>query len=306
MFATAEADRIIADKGYIYPFQHTAYLLRDADWTTVQLDTVVSDMPTKAENRNAYRSSAEHLPYLVKAGVDLVSLANRHSMDEGAEGLQSTLKHLKQVGLAGVGAGKNETDAFAPLIKTINGVHIAFLGFTQAHGKDSRQTAAAERAGVALMSEPDRAIRAVEEAAQKAELVVVLAQWDAEQTQPPKSLPPTVAKRWIDAGADLIVGSQGGILRGFEQYKGKWIAYGLGHYIYAPSSPTSTEESAILSADCNGAGDCDLQLTPLILKDLQPRPLERDAALDLYKRLSELSPGAGLDEQGKIGLRKTP
>lgn len=47
-------------------------------------------------------------------GIDFVSLANNHAMDWGYPGLQSTLFHLKRVGIGYAGAGANLEEASRP------------------------------------------------------------------------------------------------------------------------------------------------------------------------------------------------
>ena len=48
------------------------------------------------------------------AGVDVVSLANNHVLDHGVSGLLETLESLRAAGLRTVGAGGDETEAWAP------------------------------------------------------------------------------------------------------------------------------------------------------------------------------------------------
>lgn len=61
-------------------------------------------------------------------GYDLLSVANNHSLDQGAEGLQETLRFLQQKNISWCGARQAPEDAVPILEK--NGIRIAFIGAT--------------------------------------------------------------------------------------------------------------------------------------------------------------------------------
>ena len=55
-------------------------------------------------------------------GVDMVSCANNHAFDYGAEGLMATARHLDEAGIAHAGTGANLAEARAPgYVETANG-----------------------------------------------------------------------------------------------------------------------------------------------------------------------------------------
>lgn len=60
--------------------------------------------------------------------------------------------------------------------------------------------------------------------------------------------------RWysfIDAGADLVIGGNPHVLQGVEPYKGKWIAYSTGNFIFTRSTVPATWETAVFQAECS-------------------------------------------------------
>lgn len=93
-------------------------IIRDADCTWANCEMPIIDS-TKAYME--YREedipglheewAADELKWL---GVDLVGIANNHTMDCGREGLFSTIKHLDRVGIAYAGAGIDLEDAARP------------------------------------------------------------------------------------------------------------------------------------------------------------------------------------------------
>jgi poly-gamma-glutamate synthesis protein (capsule biosynthesis protein) len=43
----------------------------------------------------------------------------------------------------------------------------------------------------------------------------------------------------IDAGADLILGSHPHVVQPHEQYRGRWVAYSLGNFIFDQKDPAT-------------------------------------------------------------------
>ena len=80
--------------------------------------------PTKSVVFKADPSSIQGLIY---AGIDIVSLANNHTIDYGLEGLINTQNILDEYNILYSGAGSNSYEAYKPLIFNSHGLNIAFL-----------------------------------------------------------------------------------------------------------------------------------------------------------------------------------
>ena len=92
----------------------------DRDLAFVNLETVVTDrndIPTdgnKSKGAFHFRSHPAAVKALLDAGFNLFALANNHSMDYGAAGVEETLYHMavanaeKAIAFAGIGANLDE------------------------------------------------------------------------------------------------------------------------------------------------------------------------------------------------------
>ena len=56
-------------------------------------------------------------------------------------------------------------------------------------------------------------------------------------TSGPRSTRRTLGQQYIDAGADLVIGSHPHVLQGLEYYKGRPIVYSLGNFVFGSSIP---------------------------------------------------------------------
>ncbi|MBI44683.1 MAG: hypothetical protein CMG66_00785 [Candidatus Marinimicrobia bacterium] len=120
---------IIDQYGVEYIFEHTReYLGEQADITVANLECPLTvdgtPHPTKSVVFKADPSSIQGLIY---AGIDIVSLANNHTIDYGLEGLINTQNILDEHNILYSGAGSNSYEAYKPLIFNSHGLNIAFL-----------------------------------------------------------------------------------------------------------------------------------------------------------------------------------
>jgi poly-gamma-glutamate capsule biosynthesis protein CapA/YwtB (metallophosphatase superfamily) len=303
MFAD-NVERLLKQKGYSHPYKYVGKLLRSAHLTAINLETPLSKRGTRADKQYAYRSDPAHAKLLAsEAGVDVVTLANNHSMDYGKDALLDTFKYLTEQKIAYVGAGRDRKRAFQPIYLSGNGVRVGFIGVSRVVPEQSWK-AGTNKPGTADTYDPSDAVKSIREAASKADLVVVLAHWGKERSDYPEAYQKTLARTYIDAGADLIIGSHPHVLQGFEQYKGKWIAYSLGNFIFTTNAVPKTWDSAVLSATCKQSGACDLTFIPVRTKYAQPVVLYGQSAQNLIKRISSISLGAQIEASGKIVLPK--
>ncbi|WP_166242352.1 CapA family protein [Paenibacillus turpanensis] len=303
MFAD-KAGEMLEQHGYDYPYIHVGRLLKDADITAGNLETPITEIGEPAEKKQySYRSSPKAIPPLADSGMDVLNLANNHAMDYGTAGLLDTIKRLRKAGLHTVGAGKNADEAYRAAILEANGIKVAYVGFSRVIPKIDFY-ATKTRAGMAETYSKDKAVSAIKQAGKLADLVIVIVHWGEERKETPVVYQRELARAYIDAGADLVVGSHPHVLQGFEVYKGKWIAYSLGNFIFTINPNKLTWNSGILQADCGKSGGCSLSFVPAITKLAQPVLLEGEEKQALYRKLTGLSINAELDKEGRIRERK--
>lgn len=296
--------RLMESHGYDYPYQTSGDLLRSADITAGNLEAPITARGTPAENKDyVYRGPAASLPAIKEAGFDVLSLANNHTMDYGWIGLQDTIAALDEHQIRHMGAGMDETTAYAPAYLEVKGFKVAYIGVSNVIWKVEWK-ADKKRPGLAEAYDITRAIDAIQEADQHADLVVVMVHWGVEYTDQP--IPDQVAKgrRFIDAGADLVIGSHPHVLQGFESYNDKWIAYSLGNFVFSGTRSPESAKTGVLIAECGKNTECTLQFHPMLAKSAQPAPMEQTEATALLAHLSAVSTAATIEENGIIVAKR--
>ncbi|HEU4346229.1 MAG TPA: CapA family protein [Actinoplanes sp.] len=172
----------------------------------------------------AFRAPMSYAEHLKDAGFELLNTANNHSKDYGVQGYRNTVAALEEAGLAHTGAEDQIT------VVEVDGIKVAVLGFSSYQGANR-------------LNDLDQARSVVEQAAGRADLVVVQVHMGAEgsdktHVRPGNELffgenrgdPIRFSRAVIDAGADVVIGHGPHVLRGMEFYRGKLIAYSLGNF----------------------------------------------------------------------------
>ncbi len=296
---------VLQDKGFDYPYTNVKPFLQDADLTIANLESPITKRGDEQKKEYVYRSPPEALPAFKEAGFDLVNLANNHILDYGVEGLIDTFDNLDKAGLKRVGAGRNVKEAFQPVVIEKKGMKIAFVSFSKvvptADWKAGKYPDGKDRPGVADTYALEMPLESIRQAKTMADIVIVIAHWGVERNDLPEAYQKEYARKYIDAGADLIIGGHPHVLQGFESYKGKWIAYSLGNFLFTtrPDAP-KTWDSTVLQASCSKQEGCELKMVPVLTKWALPQIMQQPESIKLFERLSSISFGAIVDKDGMV------
>lgn len=247
-----------------WPFARLQELFRSADLVMVNCESAI----TRSENREPKQFNFKMDPDLtqvfVRAGISLVTLANNHVYDYGADGLRDTLRYLDAVGVGYVGAGMTLAEARRPVFRFIKGKRIAFLGY------GNYSPATENTPGVAYRY-PQHVIEDVRSAKQDgADIVVINFHWGIERAREPVMNDRALAYQAIDAGADIIVGHHPHVLQPTETYHGKVIAWSLGNFIFGGNRHPG-KESALFDVVISPDGALSHRLVPIRIDAAETR-----------------------------------
>ncbi|GAA3729227.1 poly-gamma-glutamate synthesis protein (capsule biosynthesis protein) [Spinactinospora alkalitolerans] len=231
-------------------------VLGEADIAMVNLETAVTEGGTQAPGKQfVFRAPPTALQALRSAGVDVATVANNHGMDFGRDGLADTLDNAEEAGFPLVGAGRDADEAYAPHIVEANGNEVAILGATDVLDDHliAEWTAGEDKPGMASTKGEmlDRMLRAVSEAEEQADSVIVYLHWGLEGDHCPLPHAPDLARQLIDAGADAVVGGHAHVLSPGGYMGDAYVHYGLGNFaFYNFDGPTA--ETGVLELTMQG------------------------------------------------------
>ena len=246
-----------------------------------------------ADKQFTYRTDPRYVQILQELGTDIVTLANNHTLDYGRDAFTDTLETLDHAGIRRIGGGYNIAEASAPAVCTVNGLSFAIFGATRV-SPSADWYAGPEQSGLFQTYDASRLNEAIQNAKQSYDYVIVYVHWGIEKNETPEEYQRTLAKAYIDAGADLVVGAHPHVLQGFEYYKGVPIIYSLGNYLF----DNRTGETLLLETTFSRDASPKVQLVPCQRSNGVLTKLKDTAAL--YQKLTDLSFDVSVDTDGVL------
>ena len=269
-----------------------------ADLAMVNLETALTERGSPAPKTFHFRAPPVALDVLQAAGVDVVSMANNHAVDYGDDGLVDTLAARASSPVPVVGVGEDEDEAYAAALLEAEGQRIAVLGATQVPEWTATEAAAGRRTpGVAAALDPDRLVRAVREAREAADVVVVYMHWGTEATACPDAAQRRTARLLADAGVDAVVGTHAHQVQGSGWLGRTYVAYGLGNFVWWRRNSPAQSASGVLTLTFEGRRVVDDAWQPLrISADGVPRRPDAEEARELLDDKERTRRCAGLSD----------
>ena len=226
-------------QGDDYFFANVKPLFDADDLTVVNLEGVLSDSGEGERKDKTYRfrGPSSFASILTAGGIEMVSVANNHTMDYGERGYLDTLAALDEEGIAYFG-GRSVR------LWEKDGVKLAFLGLS--YTDDCR----AEREWMA-----QEIARLKQE--EGASAVIFTYHGGQEYSQARTKKQQDIARMAVNAGADLVIMHHPHVVQGMSVLDGRSVLYSLGNFCFGGNKNVRAMESLIVVADLvfSDAGD---------------------------------------------------
>lgn len=211
--------------------------IAESDFFFVNEEFPFSDRGVQAADKEyTFRLPPAKVNILREMGIDGVSLANNHTLDFGEEALLDSCMTLDEVGIMHTGAGADLESASQPVRFEQHGRRIAILGATRVIPEWS-WTAGENHGGLLATYDAAAVLQEIRELKETEDYVIVYVHWGIEKEDQPQDYQRLLGQQYIDAGADLVIGSHPHVLQGIEYYKGKPIVYSLGNFVFGSTIP---------------------------------------------------------------------
>ncbi len=278
--------------------------IRKADFFMVNEEFPFSDRGSAAADKQyTYRLAPERIEIFEKMGIDAVTLANNHALDYGTAALSDTIDILDEAGILHTGAGDDLDTAKEPVtIDMGSGRTMAVLGLTRVIPQADW---AAWKGHAGMFSSYDvvldEALEQITALKETNDYVAVFIHWGEERSETPNSNQQTLAQRYVDAGADLVIGAHPHVLQGIEFLDGVPVVYSLGNFLFGSSIP----QTALLEVTVHGGGPeegtMSLRMIPGTGKAGYTQALTEDSEREaFFQKMTQLSSGVTFETDGTV------
>ncbi|PEL09863.1 CapA family protein [Bacillus sp. AFS017336] len=203
----AEANK----NGLVYFTKGLNNIFKQDDLSTVNLETTFTNATKRASKTFRFKGKPAYANILNLSGIEAVNLANNHIYDYLQKGYEDTINTLKKQKIGYFGYDNQ-------YVTTIKGVKVAALGYEG--WNDSPD----------LRVKINNDIQNLRKNGVK--IIIIHFHWGIERDYVPNSIQKDLAHYSIDHGANLIVGHHPHVVQGIEEYKGKFIVYSLGNFMF--------------------------------------------------------------------------
>ena len=270
--------------------------LTQADLTIINNEFPFSTRGTQAPDKQfTFRVNPSYVSVLTDMGVDIAGLANNHVLDYGSDALLDTFDTLDAAGIDYMGAGEDLSRASALITKEIGGQTFGFLAASRVIPVVSWDVNNSSP-GVFTTYDPTQLVAAIQEARNKCDYLTVLVHWGIERDAYPQEYQTQLAKQYIDAGADLIIGAHPHVLQGISYYNGKPICYSLGNFIFNQEIP----QTAMVKVTIEKGQEPVIQLLAASATGAYTYLCEDEQKTDIYQYIQQISTDITIDADGYL------
>ena len=244
---------------------------QESDFVFANLESPLEGNGEVNENKDRlliqYSSERVFTEILPKLNLTALSLANNHIYDCKTSGIENTLTCLKQLNIQFTGAGLSH-EHIEPMFIKHNGYKIGFLSYVDENTNPQIDSSA--KIFINYYDE-EKVISDICATKPKCDFLIVSLHWGIDYSFYPTKYQSDVSKKFIDAGANIIMGHHTHTLQPFERYKNGIIFYSLGSFCHGDyyqhgklrSLPLKTKESVIAHVNIK---NLEIDIVPIITK----------------------------------------
>lgn len=228
--------------GDVVPYKQ--FKFRNTYKTVINLECPIIKDGKPVKGKINLRVKKNYLKNIFDTDLIGVSMGNNHILDFGVKGLDSTLEELKKLKINYFGLNRRNDDNYNPLMIEYNKIKIAFIS---AICQSTSPLIEFDNVTHLSLLNIDDIINKVLKVRKFVRRVVVYMHWGIEESSYPAKEDILIARKLIEAGVDIIIGSHAHAPQPVEKYQNGIIAYNLGNFIMPQlkNTPSYFDESGI-------------------------------------------------------------
>lgn len=302
--------KAIRQFGPRYPLGQIADLMRSADITIVNLEcamTSCTDVWAGVPKAFYFDAPPRAVRALQDAGIDLVSLANNHTLDFGVEGLFHTARLLRRYGIRYAGAGADLAEASLPATIECRGIKLGMAAFCDHQPDFAAQN---KLPGIAYLDISDEAEVMATWRKSLGTLIragvdwpILSLHWGPNMVSRPSKKFRRLAHAAIDMGWKILFGHSAHVFHGIEIYRGCPILYAAGDLVddYHVDPEFRNDHQLLFELELTPTALRRIQLHPVFIEYCRTRFADKEQSRDIVERMTTLCSELGTHVRHEAG-----
>lgn len=251
-------------------------LFQRADLAIANLESPTPKRWRQHNSGTTFTGNPALLRVIKEAGFDFLSLANNHIGDGGVTRIPETIAAVAAAGMQSGGAGANLAEAQRPWLTTVGGITVGIVAVDQVNPGYHART---NRAGSAPIGVLEMRASITAARAAGADVVILFPHWGLEFQAQPTASQRRFARKAIEAGADMILGSHSHWASAMEIIDGKPVFYSMGNFVFDQNWSVETSEGIVIESTFAGSRLVSTRMLPTVILN-QSQPNFVDVATD--------------------------
>jgi len=195
-------------------FEPVASRVSAADIAIGNLETTLAGAGAGYTGYPTFNSPDAYAEALGKAGFDILTTANNHTLDRGPAGLARTLDVLDKLGMRHTGSARTADEAAKVLMTEVRGVKVAVIAYT--YGMNGFTAPSGKPWMVNVINERKMTADIAKAREQGADLVIASVHNGVEYERQPSASQTRLERALVAAGADVVLGSHPHVIQPME------------------------------------------------------------------------------------------
>lgn len=196
--------------------------------TVFNLECPITSVGNPIVNKINLRVNKNYLNDIFEERLLCLCISNNHILDYGKEGLDSTLTELAKIKTQQFGLNSDPEDKYTPLIYKFNTIKIAFFAVVC---KSTTPVVELNNKTYLDLLNPDKLIEGILKVRNTVQKIIIYIHWGVEESSYPTAEDVLLARKFVDVGADIIIGCHAHAPQSIERYNHGIIAYNLGNFL---------------------------------------------------------------------------
>jgi poly-gamma-glutamate synthesis protein (capsule biosynthesis protein) len=280
-----------------YPLGAIAPTMQRADLTVVNLECAITaheGLWPGVPKAFYFGAPPEAVHALVGAEVDLVSLANNHTLDFGVEGLEETQRLLRHHGILFAGAGATLAEARAPVLIERKGILFGMVAYCD-HQEDFAASAAGPGIAYLDLSDEARALDQIRDDLDRmrnagVDWPILSLHWGPNTVDRPSPQFVRLAHAAIESGCGILFGHSAHVFHGIEMYQDSPIIYSAGDLVddYYVDPDSRNDYGLLIELEVSRYGLRRIDLHPVVIEKCRVVPAMSEQHEEITRRMTTL------------------